>query len=199
LNPKDALRILISKNREEEIMRIKTALLIFLMLCFGLSWAQEATIMKIVKGGEYGLIKQDPLMGFMEGDKLKAVRHTGNETIEIGEVTVVRCQAAGCAVRLTRPNANRTLMVGDELVAGQSNNYDTSNDFKSYRTSDWKLSLGVTGRASTLGFGGEVGVGLHPKLGLRIGYHSFTYSYKGENTDDEYEYQADANLVSAGR
>ncbi len=179
-------------------MRTKAALLIFSILCFGLAQAQQATIIKVVNGGKFGLVKQDPVQGFTEGDPLKAVRHVGAETIEIGEVTVIRCQGDGCAVKLTHPKDNRALMVGDELSAVQSNYYGTSNNYNygSSGTSDWKLSLGVTGRASSLGFGGELGVGLHPKLGLRIGYHSFSYSYKGENTDDEYTYQADAKLKS---
>ena len=168
-------------------MKIKPLLLPMLIFILGTAVAQDAIyITKSVRGGEYGLIPNSYVYGFSRGDRFKVIRNTGAKTIQVGEVEIIKCEGKGCAIKLVSSRGGSTLQAGDELVLGAAQTPAPA--------SDWEFHFGLAIRAGTLGYGGELGLGFHPKLGARVGYHTFGYKYEDENADDGYKYAADLNL-----
>ena len=56
------------------------------------------------------------------------------------------------------------------------------------------FSIGV--RVSTLGFGSEFTVQISHAINARLGFNAFSYGLDGEETENEYKYEADLQLQS---
>jgi hypothetical protein len=63
---------------------------------------------------------------------------------------------------------------------------------------DGGLSLALNASAGLNGLGGDLVLGLTPKLNLRVGYHALTYTYTGQYTDEDpgLDYEGTADIAS---
>ena len=54
--------------------------------------------------------------------------------------------------------------------------------------------VNISGRASTLGIGGDVGYAINDYLNIRVGFNSYSYDY--DTTEDDIDYEFDLELDS---